>query len=238
MLGYTLFVMSVALIIGGLSIGGRLLCTWIMTTKLKRRGQTYKNFDEGFISIKTWAITVLCFATVSPFIYEFPHQKETLMSINLSGKVTAHPYGTFTLGSLDLYSNVPNKPISARHAPAVTLLTENPKVRKVQHNISVIIKDVEKFYSVKSRQDIWAGNDQDIEFREDMPVENITHCIQTLLNSHLYDFNNAHSKDLAKFYNPLDQSQQKDYLHLMFDCLDPILAQDGLEINSASFDIE
>lgn len=75
---------------------------------------------------------------------------------------------------------------------SVSPITENPKVRGLTYEVTVEILGSSESYLVL--QEVTEGKG-----------------IRHWLKDQLFEFNEAHSRDLAKFYNPLDEDQQDEF---------------------------
>jgi len=98
-------------------------------------------------------------------------------------------------------------------------ITENPKVRNIEYSISV-----EKYGSAEKL----------IKFKKDMRRLGLE-TSKEWLEYWLYEFNEAKSKELAKFYNPI--SQQKDFRKLAEEFLKPHFENAGVSLTDIRFDI-
>ena len=61
--------------------------------------------------------------------------------------------------------------------------------------------------------------------------------LERWLKFHLYNFNEASSRQLAELSNPLDDEQQKAFWDLVIDYFIPIVAGSGLMVHRASFEL-
>ena len=96
-------------------------------------------------------------------------------------------------------------------------VTENPKVRHLKYSLGIVFRGTPEL----ARQ----------YYLRFPSIE----AAQTFVKSLLYEFNEAHSKELAKFYNPLDSDQQSAFAALVTQFLVPKLAEVGITIKSAGF---
>ncbi|MEK7641844.1 MAG: hypothetical protein AAB365_02510 [Patescibacteria group bacterium] len=182
-------------------------------------------------------VCVLCVITwvVTPLIYEFAKYEYIPVTLDKEGRIVLHPYGVFTLGLGGKYSNLPRGDISPWRLPTVSLLTDNPKVRTLDHHVSVRVTNAQVFYGADPSR-------ISMNERSGGPTTTTTeNCIdrnvELVLQRIFYDLNNTHSKDLAQFFNPLDATQQDSYRKLMEEYLNPLLAQNGLVVTKATFGI-
>lgn len=96
-------------------------------------------------------------------------------------------------------------------------VTENPKVRNIAYNIKVNkFGSVESFLAHRKTATPKGGTKEWVAFW-------------------LYEFNEAKSKDVAKFYNPKDLKQQKEFRDLLENFLRPYLRRAGLTLVKAEF---
>lgn len=121
-------------------------------------------------------------------------------------------------------------PLQAETSSKVHPITENPKVRGLSYTITTQIRDPQKFVAEMHLGRIAVPSD----------------LKDALLRGHhrsteyvLYEFNNAHSKELAQFYNPLDEGQRTRLEALLRAHLDEKLASKGIKLDRlVSFSVE
>jgi len=98
-------------------------------------------------------------------------------------------------------------------------ITENPKVRHLKYRIEVAIVDPVLFVrSVGLRPGASCPDSdrpRDCQLRDTVMYE-------------IYEFNNANSKELAKFYNPYDQHQTEELQRLMLHEFNDALIPKGI----------
>lgn len=98
-------------------------------------------------------------------------------------------------------------------------ITENPKVRHLKYRIEVEIVDPVLFVRSVGLQPGASCPDgdrpRDCQLRDTVMYE-------------IYEFNNANSKELAKFYNPYDQHQTDELRKLMLGELNDTLIPKGI----------
>jgi hypothetical protein len=193
--------------------------------------------EYDFFAEKTGAVVIFIIIwLLSPLCYEFSGWPESIpVTFASDGKVIEHPYGVFTIGLKGKFSNIPRGKVDIYYLPSVTLLTDNPKVRTINHSISVRLADPAKFYnSAPNRKMLHWGKRSG--FQPDGTSSTEEQIGLAILNR-VYDFNNAHSRDLAQLFNPLEAAQQKAYRALLTEFLGAPLANDGLVITEASFGV-
>lgn len=88
----------------------------------------------------------------------------------------------------------------------VSPITENPKVRRLEYRIAVEIFDFQSFFDTIGEKDAWTTVQNGAIF--------VTH-----VQYWLYEFNNAKSRELAAFYNPLDLEQRRGLEKVLMDYL-------------------
>ncbi len=97
-------------------------------------------------------------------------------------------------------------------------ITENPKVRHLKYQIEVEIVDPILFA-------------RSVDLRPDTscPDQGPRNCrLHDVVMFEIYEFNNANSKELARFYNPYDQRQTDALQALMLCKLDEALVPKGI----------
>jgi len=114
-------------------------------------------------------------------------------------------------------------PVSFNMGSSVTPITENPKARHIRYAVGVRITDLPKYAATVGVKD-----DDDNPDRA-----------AGAIGYELYEFNNAHSKTLAQFYNPLDARQTNGLAALLKREINPRLKSKGMEITElVSWDVE
>lgn len=184
---------------------------------------------------------VLIFTAVAlwdaPLYYEFPLGGEVL---TFEGNtVIHHPHGTFCWEFGNSYVNAPSVPVPI--SGGLTLMTENPKVRKFNYSLTVKIISVDKFYAEPERRYAAYGDgeghafDMHGNYDGELTGEGV---IAKVVSSALFKFNSANSKKLAEFDDPLDGQQRADLKQFIESTLNPKLEKAGLAIEFQSFSIE
>ena len=183
------------------------------------------------------AAALFAFWLFTPFVYEFSGwPTSTPITFTTDGHIVKHPWGMFTTHLDGRFSNLPNARSSAwiKNIPSVTLLTENPKVRKIQPSIMLELTDYETFFRVDDRQ-----RELHMSYGISVSEESLfSRKIAWIVRNEMYNFNNAHSKEMAKFFNPLNEDQQREYEALVKSDLEPVLAKDGVVVRKVLFSIE
>ncbi|MFA4954059.1 MAG: hypothetical protein WC641_02000 [Patescibacteria group bacterium] len=102
-------------------------------------------------------------------------------------------------------------------ASSVQPITDNPKVRRLHYEAMVQVTDPAVFMQtcgpMLGQADTVSGNLQ---------------RLKDTLGYQLFEFNNARSKDLAKFYNPLSLEQTKELESMLRAYLDETLKPKGV----------
>ncbi len=105
-------------------------------------------------------------------------------------------------------------------AMSVNPITDNPKVQKIEYRVTLTPRA-----SFDSRQSYRAKVLRDPRFR----------TMDKLVAYHCYEWQYAHSKEIAGFYNPIDPEQQRKFKETLRSFLEPRLADTGLEFLNARF---
>ncbi len=172
---------------------------------------------------------------ISAIIYEFGSDKFIPVTFDEKGNVIKHNQKVLKLGLDGKYSNLPLGIITTENLPSVSLLTQNPKVRTLRHEISVRVIDANQLYFADtSRRHMHKPKYSSGATIHTSIEKNIEHLVQ----KRLYDINNTYSIQLAQFFNPFNEEQQREYSMLIKNYLDPLLAKDGLIVHWAEFKID
>ncbi|MDO8655541.1 MAG: hypothetical protein Q7R48_04020 [bacterium] len=114
-------------------------------------------------------------------------------------------------------------------------ITANPKVRELAYTVELAISNNAESMSLyvarfgaPSLKMLSQGTHQ-LYFES----EEIGKHVQSLL----YEFNEYHSKELSKFYNPFDEKQQQEFGQLLRTYVEKDAARFGLEIREARFSL-
>ncbi len=131
---------------------------------------------------------------------------------------------TFTLGSISLTIPMNVDPITA-----------NPKVRKLKYEIqfssgtgSVTAEHMLQLVRQATKVSKQGRVDGD---------RTLEAVLERWLKYHLYNFNEATSRQLAELFNPLDDQQQKAFWDLVNEYFEPIVAGSGLMVHRANFNL-
>ncbi len=100
-------------------------------------------------------------------------------------------------------------------------ITENPKVRNLKYFVTVKIIDLAKYFGKEDVARVLRDNDAEYWVRKT-----------------LYDFNEAKSPELGRFYNPLDKEQELQFRTLLHEFVNPQVAEHGLRVAFVKFELE
>jgi hypothetical protein len=106
----------------------------------------------------------------------------------------------------------------------VTPITENPKARPIAYEVHAKIADPAVFANA-----IGVDSDPEVNGKR----------LANAVAFQLYELNNAHSKDMAKFYNPLDDAQRVELGSLVTGFVNPRLVSKGIAVTTlVSFTVD
>lgn len=184
---------------------------------------------------------VFFLALFSPLYYEFPGGQGSSSVVAFHGReVTPRPFGMFAWEFGGGYANMPTS--LQVIGSAVSVVTDNPKVRKVSYVVAAEITSPEKFYSEASgRRDLpacYSGGDGVAKATTDLRGHCIEVEIRRLVSFHLYRFNADKSKELLPFDNPLDRGQVIKMKQLLEGYLNPRLGDQGLAASFQGFGVD
>lgn len=113
---------------------------------------------------------------------------------------------------------------------SVTPITENPKARHLTYEADVEIKDWDKYFG---------GTGIRPKNGAIPTLEENHQALERAVSYELAEFNEATSRDLARFYNPWDTKQQHDLEAMLRAYLEPRLATRGIRfVRLQSFSVE
>ncbi len=138
------------------------------------------------------------------------------------GSWTSSRLGMFEFGDGQTF-NVPDEFAAQR---SVTPITDNPKARRITYGVSIEMTNPGKFFLYESGR--WGKRDK----------YEIAKEVGDAVDFWLYEFNDKHSKELAKFYNPLDRAQVKEFEELLLPWLNDKINREGLRAKSLSFTVD
>jgi hypothetical protein len=106
-------------------------------------------------------------------------------------------------------------------------ITPNPKVRNVGYEVSLAFGETpESAQSFYSRYG-WVTSEQ---FGDGMPAQ-----AKLDVQYQLYEFDEFHSIEVSRLWNPLEPTQQQEFESLVRNFLEPVMAPLGLRVDSAKF---
>ncbi len=120
---------------------------------------------------------------------------------------------------------------------AVQPITPNPKLRDLHYDFEAVIgPDLEAYghYIAKFGAPMLDKYDENRVLK---PPRLNSKDINNFVRSLLYELNERHSRDLAEFYNPLDDEQQKRFSNLVRQFIEEDLRKVGLQIRSVRFSL-
>lgn len=213
---------SLAIWVGAIVI---LFVVGLITALTLEFHRKFPGFGAGLV------VASILLAITGPLVYEFPSPAFSVVRQHSDGTLELCPNGTWEFG-YEVF-NVPNLASASSHERVVT---ENPKVRDLAYYVALECVDPVAFLKAD-------------EQRRDPPGSNSRGEAQTATSArvaqmreiaefHCFEFNNAYSRRIAEFYNPLDQQQQEKFSKLVCDWLNERLAKDGLAAKIASFQIK
>ena len=89
----------------------------------------------------------------------------------------------------------------------ITPITPNPKVRKISYKVNFIAK--------ASNKVAFRALSQWVREKFNHFLSPTSYAIEQRLQYELYEFNEANSKEIAEFYNPMDKEQQSRFKELI-----------------------
>jgi hypothetical protein len=211
--------------------------------RLSARWQKIIIGTAGYIGFIT--VLMIGFAgVISPGYYEFPSgiwpiYQSDIYTLEKEGLIR-HPWGTWEKNSP---ISIPRGPISAdgffangKSYPSgkVTILTENPKVRTFRYSVTPLgIVDPKAYVLTRSR---WKhggmGEGHSIGGAE------VYDHVRSVLAYLYYEFQEKHSKELAKFYNPNDEGQQQASIAFAQKWFSDEFAKMGVKVQASAFSID
>lgn len=112
-------------------------------------------------------------------------------------------------------------------------ITANPKVRELNYSVELAISNNAESMSLYVARfgapslKMFSQGTYQLYFESGE--------IEKHVQSLLYEFNEYHSKELSKFYNPFDENQQQEFGRLLRTYVEKDAASFGLEIRRARF---
>lgn len=181
---------------------------------------------------------------LSPIYYEFPGTEYTPATYE-NGRIVYHPFGLFCLEAGSQCFNVPmddeaRDPV--RVVGGIKFITLNPKIRELSYGLRVSLENPERFFADPQRRQLKIlGSTRLVvyDYNTDIRLNRgeYHNWMGEQVLSLTYEFNNAHSRDLEEFYNPLDGEQQAKFNKLVEPWFNERLAEYGLSAKSSGFSI-
>lgn len=219
----------------------------VPSTKLEKMGKIGEFLARLFLSL-----VIVLF--LSPLYYEFPSVDATVVTFD-GGRVVKHLYGTLCWEFSNTWANMPDE---TRISGVVVPITDNPKARRIVYNVTLTFSAPEKFYmptkhssghysTNRSKVTPNTGTDYRYQFKlkhdafKDFILgngEGVYAEMAQLAYFQLYEFNNFCSKQVAEFYNPLNQEQNKKFKELLEGYVNPRLEPNGLKIIFEDFEVQ
>lgn len=187
---------------------------------------------------KTLAVAALIY-TVTPAFYEYPSDRAMVTTFDESGQPIQHPTGRFCWEWSNDFSNMPTEPINLQCA--VTVMTENPKMRRVVYYVSGQIVNPAQFYRhperrAKDPEGDWSYSLTSVAFN--FTPSSVQGWVDRAMAPYLYEFNDKHSKELATLSNPLDPKQQERAKTFFERTAEEIEVNEGIQVEFVGFALE
>lgn len=182
------------------------------------------------LRVMKWATAGLLVCTLlSPFVLEYA--KNTIVVFNDKGEIeyTSDFIVPCVTDCLDVsFSTGGRGGNFLTVSSSVQVLTENPKVRELSYDLATFISSPRKFF--ESERECLLKN---YKYNADHGTR-VAECLRARMEFYLYEFNNAHSRELAEFYNPRDPEQVQRLDWLLQRNVAPSLVDHGIEFGTLS----
>lgn len=165
----------------------------------------------------------------SPLYYEFPAAGGDLYSIASDGTLEEQRFGTFEEGKTLAYlrdAGSNNWRQASQRLSSVSIVSVNPNVRRISYTTKARVTDARTFLSNKDNRDT------SLDWKDKLNL-----VVTSKLEFCIYELNNAHSKDIAGFYNPRDVKQALRFQELVGGYLNECLLGSGISALVVDFDI-
>ena len=192
--------------------------------------------EKGYRKLKiTFVILlylILAAGIFSPAFMEFNYSGTTntnaIVSFDKQNKIKSITTGD---GMVFCISNCSKVVTKFQIASSVKPITENPKVMPINYQIEVRINNLDLFFQTIGIKPMELF---------DIPSASINRrACEQKVQYFLNEFNYWHSKEMAKFYNPLDEKQNQELESLIKQEVNPHLKKYGINIEKLiSFSIE
>ena len=204
--------------------------------------------NKSMLPIIGICLGVLCVSTTWMW-FEFPgNGKRSIVVTIRDGKITEHPYGLFAWEWDSTVVNMPARPIAV--TSSVTMITQNPKVRKLTYRVLVSIMDPKTFYHDPNRVVNGAGNITQYDNAENPYVYNAhdfsyssqaagaTNIMAKIMAHYMNQFNDSYSKELSEYSDPTDMYQNMTFRERLEMYLQERAMKEGLSVAVEGFRIE
>lgn len=212
--------------------------TFRFENRIARWGKKLFNYSGGGVGVSIFlGAVIITPALLSPLYYEFPNLGTSQVVTFEGDKIVYHPWGTFTMGKH--YANVPKGDV-AQLSGHVTFITENPKVRTVYYGVTAEIFDAEQYYKKDYRKRIASAGVSGFSEKAlpGLSPNTVKQDVTILLASAEAEFNETHSRDLAKFWNQFSQDQQEEFKKFAEAWFNAKLSLDGIHTTVSRFAID
>lgn len=221
---FWIVVVAVGLVISALLISGTIRLRKELLARY--RWQPEPAWPSVLVGVAKGCAILLTVTTLfSPAYYEFPDWPHKLYAIQSDGRLVEKPWGAFEYANNLAWVAAPGKVYVSQ--TSVTPITSNPKVRKISYGARGSIVDPEKYLAKPEHRHLW------IQVRPD--IESVESDVKRSLQFCQYELNNAHSTELAEFYNPLDKTQTQRFREMVEGYLNSCLAPEGMKASVENF---
>lgn len=220
---------------------GLVVALWISSLIKKPVCERWKrrfhhSLDDNIVFLAT-AFFVVTPVLLSPLYYEFPNWGSSQVVTFDGDKITHHPWGVFSVGKR--YANVPTGSVTYLRS-AVTFITENPKIRTVHYGATAEISNLEQYYKKAYRKNIESAGFPNVHNEKapaNLSPDTVRQDVTMLLASAEAEFNETHSRDLAKFWNQFSREQQEEFKEFTETWFNAKLSLDGIRVVISEFTI-
>jgi hypothetical protein len=209
------------------------LSVYFLFTKFFDHKKLNNQRVKKIVNVAVVAVSLLLVLTAifSSLFYNFPSY-ETTVIIKENGDLKIYPHGNvFCWEFGNNFCFYGKNTISS--PPTLTC----SKASNFAYSVTVIIDDIKSFYdslSSSNKKYIVQNNFFD-NMEKGAWVDDV---IKRIVKYYLYDFNQEHAEEFMNFFNPLDDSQQKQFMEMIQKYLAPKLKKRGIAIKSTNFTLE
>jgi hypothetical protein len=200
-----------------------------------------EKFGKATVRVSIWsaAFTVLNITIVvsAMAIYSLPAYDQAVYLVLDDGSLEHKPEGAICARWFGRKCFVGTRYSVAVHN-AVTAVTDNPKLRKIDITVRTRVIDYPRFWNSEraKMRTCGRGESHTLYTSAGFFSPECTEDQMALVTAyHLTEMMNSQSKALSVFYNHLDPIQREQVDKLVKDSLNPKLAEQGLEVASTSF---